>query len=1055
MSLKICTVNVRSLIKRIGCLNQLLFDNNVDVLCVQETWISNNNPIFITGYNWVGTQPTKKKGRGIGILVRKSLKFTVEEISHDTNNVEIIIIRINVDPGLLKVGCVYIHPNTPQEELNELEFYLDSNIIMCGDFNAHHSSWSLGKSNPRGKNLKRLFKKNSMKVVKLRDSPTLFNGMHKRWSSPDLIVVGHHYRRWIKNKRVGRDIGSDHLPLLADVILVKELKVLPQRQHWLYDRCDIDKYKSNLYSNLKEWLRKVKICKELSIDVCYKEWAEIVIDSATRYCPRSSGKYRLPGNPWWDKGCEEAVRARHRARHAMQRRNDMNSYFAYKEQNKKTEKILRSAKSKYWQKITSKMNLEDTYRFIRRYGGRGKAPDLVIAENGNQLRDSKAIANNIGKFFSNCGKKIAGPGRPEFVAPLVQPDKQSCEDEDVITENEILEFISIQNLKKASGPDQIHPFMLKLAPTSVLESLVWLFNWIYKNSKSPESWFIATIIPIPKTKGSKVPIDSFRPISMTSVVGKIFERIINKRLLKICDIAKCIPEFQNGFRRGRSTRDNILRLQKEIHKAFDEKKILLTVFLDIKKAYDCVDRRILYDQLASLNLSPKLRKWLEHFLKSKRVARVQFGTERSNLYEFEYGVPQGSPLSPLLFNIYTMGLEKLGSKNVSQFADDMVIWEKDTNIEKATQIVNHRLYNLLSWSEKLNLVFSTKKCICVPFTRKRVDNDFISIRIDGNVLEVANSAKYLGLIFDRRLTWGQHIASINLKCEKRVFLIKKLSNQVTGINQKILINLYKTLVRPVIEYGAEAWGDASITNLRRLESIEHRMLASSLGVNRLSSRMGVLLESGILPIKYRRLLQMYKHWLKVRNKINWSDILHIDHSNKSMSKRRRSFMHRFEQFCHVASVDKNNPVPISIVRKRIFMMWMAEANLFSSTSNIARSTFSIAKSKNGYKPFTLNRELGALWHQARLGTLPLNEFLHTIKVAKTPRCVHCNTSESVEHVILACPIYKNLHNHPGTRLASGGLGKVLDLDNPPPVKRKVASFIKTVLKKRKTYLKKK
>merc|ERR1711991_959321 len=134
------------------------------------------------------------------------------------------------------------------------------------------------------------------------------------------------------------------------------------------------------------------------------------------------------------------------------------------------------------------------------------------------------------------------------------------------------------------------------------------------------------------------------------------------------------PNFQNGLRTKRSTLDNLIIIQQEIHAAFKRKEYFLAVYLDIKKAYDCVNRTILLNIINKLGIRGNIFNYLRNFL-GDRFNRVRFKEEYSDFMEFKNGMPIGSPLSPILFNLYLADIEEYISEGISQFADDLVVWE--------------------------------------------------------------------------------------------------------------------------------------------------------------------------------------------------------------------------------------------------------------------------------------------------------------------------------------------------------------------------------------------
>ena len=160
----------------------------------------------------------------------------------------------------------------------------------------------------------------------------------------------------------------------------------------------------------------------------------------------------------------------------------------------------------------------------------------------------------------------------------------SHKDTKKISYEEIGLVIEEMSINKANGPDNISPFMIKKGGNSLISSLEKMFNRIWNNGVSPKHWFEAIVVPIPKLVKNVLKTDEFRPISLTSVCGKLFEKIIVKRINTICETNNWLPELQNGFRRKKSTINSLLKLQQEIHCCFKRKMYMATAFLDIKKS---------------------------------------------------------------------------------------------------------------------------------------------------------------------------------------------------------------------------------------------------------------------------------------------------------------------------------------------------------------------------------------------------------------------------------------------------------------------------------------
>ena len=196
--------------------------------------------------------------------------------------------------------------------------------------------------------------------------------------------------------------------------------------------------------------------------------------------------------------------------------------------------------------------------------------------------------------------------------------------------------------------------------------------------------------------------DEFRPISLLSIVGKLYDTILLERLQRVSDREKWIPEYQAGFRRHRSAIEHLIHLQQEAHSAFQEKKILVAAFLDLSKAYDCVDRSKLLQKLRDLGVCGQMRKYLESFL-GRRFSCVTYRNATSKMLEFTHGVPQGSPISPFLFNVYCAeALSQCGEGRGMQ-ADDTCVWRSHKSEKEACKLLTEDLASVHKFGKAHNM----------------------------------------------------------------------------------------------------------------------------------------------------------------------------------------------------------------------------------------------------------------------------------------------------------------------------------------------------------------
>jgi hypothetical protein len=279
---------------------------------------------------------------------------------------------------------------------------------------------------------------------------------------------------------------------------------------------------------------------------------------------------------------------------------------------------------------------------------------------------------------------------------------------------------ALKNLKsKAIGPDLIHNQMLANLSPDNREHMRHLFNILLLNGFAPQDWREAIIVPI--LKPSKQPTDplSYRPISLTSCLSKIMERVINTRLNWHLETRNLLQPNQSGFRPNRSTIDHIIALENDVSTGFASKLPTYAIFLDIAKAFDHTSTDGVLYKLGKLGVKGNLLHWIKSFL-SNRTAKVRVGNQLSEPRTLSKGVPQGAVLSPALFNVMMSDLPKPppGVKTKT-FADDVAVYTTAKNADKAEQILQPYLNRLYKWGKKWGLEFQAEKSTLLTFSRSR------------------------------------------------------------------------------------------------------------------------------------------------------------------------------------------------------------------------------------------------------------------------------------------------------------------------------------------------
>ena len=372
----------------------------------------------------------------------------------------------------------------------------------------------------------------------------------------------------------------------------------------------------------------------------------------------------------------------------------------------------------------------------------------------------------------------------------------------------------------APGPDGITTKMLQELGPSGKAFLLKIANKSLKKRQVPTIWRRATIVAIPKPGKPKDDPKSFRPISLTSCVGKIVERLIQGRIQHLLETTEVLAPEQAGFRASRSTEEQITRLAQTIMDSLEKPKMERTVLasIDLTAAYDRVHKDSLLLKMTDLNIPPCMIRWVRSFLADRR-ARVRWNDTFSREVKMSEGLPQGAVCSPMLWLCYANDLApvlKRQGVDIGMYADDLDISHSHRDIDTATAKVQAALDELEEWADTWHMNVSETKSKTILFSTHRDEVNSkrpIHLCLGNQVLEQVSEVSVLGVKFDTQLSFRPHITNTKTKVDKRISAMKALAGTRWGCRENTMRKLYKTFVQPVALYGCGTYMQfASATN---------------------------------------------------------------------------------------------------------------------------------------------------------------------------------------------------------------------------------------------------
>ena len=521
----------------------------------------------------------------------------------------------------------------------------------------------------------------------------------------------------------------------------------------------------------------------------------------------------------------------------------------YRNSRAKARRTIKSAKRKSWRTYVSNLNYKTptkkVWDMVRKISGKSKSASYhhlnYNFNNANETASTKQdIADTLASQF--CSNSSTSHYSEEFQKYKKEQEKtklnfKSSNNEEYNTSfnlGELKDAISKAH-DTATGPDEVHYQMLKHLPPKSLHALLHIFNDMWETGKFPESWELATIIPIPKPGKDHAEPNSYRPIALTSCLCKTLERMINVRLVWYLESNNLISPVQSGFRSERSTNDNLVRLEIFIRDAFVAKEHVVAVFFDLEKAYDTTWRHGIMRDLHDLGIRCRLATFIENFL-ADRWIQVRIGSTLSEKFDQAQGVPQGSILSTTLFNIKINSImDFLDPKtDGSLYIDDFCMCCRSKSMRTIERHLQQCINRIENWASHNGFKFSKSKTQCVHFCQLRKIHNDPELYLYGSLIPVVEDFKFLGVLFDRKLSFIPNIKYLKAKCLKALNLLKVLSHTDWGADRTVLLQPYRSLIRSKLDYGSIVYGSARPSYISSLDTVHHQGLRLALGAFRTS-----------------------------------------------------------------------------------------------------------------------------------------------------------------------------------------------------------------------------
>lgn len=773
--IRICQLNAEGLSRaKSEYISKLLLDQNIDMAIIQETHLEDENQQHsrgrIYGYDLLGA--TYHRSYGTATYIRSTIDNA--KLLHTATDLNIHQVVTKVAD--VTVVNIYKPPNISWPD-SILDTYPHP-TVYAGDFNSHHNTWKYRATDENGERLADWADSHSLSLIfDAKDRATFRSAAWNTETNPDLCFVSENAQNRpipITRKVLEDFPHSQHRPVILEIgIKIPIIRSTP-RPRWNFGKAQWDKYAARLDETIR-WIPP----KSSS----YSRFTKAIIATAKKCIPRGFRKEYIPG---WNDDMEHLH---------QQFQNSGDSEIADELLNR-----LNIERRKKWEETTSALDFRRSSRrawsLLKKLGSSNpparKTPEVSADQIAARVvKLSKAPGNKQQKTVVKKRLKTqrqATAAHPIYSRPFTVDDVNTA----------------LEDTKsgKAPGFDGIHPEFLKNCGKHTRVWLSKFYSDLLLTGNIPIKLKKSKIIAVLKpNKPGNLP-ESYRPIALLSSCYKLLERMLLNRLGP--QILEHTPIEQAGFRPHRSCVDQVLSLTTHIEAGFQKRLKSTVVFVDLTAAYDTVWREGLLYKFLNIIPCSRITSLLNNML-CDRPFQIITGDSKSKTRHLNNGLPQGSVLAPLLFNLYISDMPPTVSKKFG-YADDLALAARSNTIEDNNNTLSEDLSNLSKYFADWRLIPSMSKTevSCFHLNNKQARME-PQVYFNDNLLRYNPHPKYLGVTLDRTLSFKKHLENTAAKINTRNNIIHKLCGTTWGANASTLRTSSLSLVYSVAEYCAPVW----------------------------------------------------------------------------------------------------------------------------------------------------------------------------------------------------------------------------------------------------------
>ena len=791
-------LNINSIRNKFEALKEIV-GQNIDILMIAETKIDPSFPkeqFFFEGYAEPLRLDRNANGGGLLVYVRSNIPTTELKSFKFDDDIECICFEINLRGKKWAIFSIYRPPSQSQDHFIEnlgkaVDYYSENydNFLVVGDFNTVESD-QMVHNFMNGYALKNLVKE-----------PTCFKSDNPRCI--DLILTNKH--RSFQNTTTIATGLSDFHKMVLTVLKTTYRKSGPTVIHYRdYKQFSGDTFKQHL----GEELQKIQ-----SIDLNYDSFQTCFDKVLDQHAPVKKKYARANDGPFMNRTLRKAIMIRSRLKNKYYKNRTVENWEAFRKQRNLCVKLFKTEKRNFYRNLDisqvtdNKLFWKTVKPFISdKNKGNSK---ITLIEDDKIVSKDKEVAETLNNYFVTITDSLGLTENSDVITntedltdpidkaitkysnhPSIRNIRNFAHNEntfhfDKVSVEDMKIEISKLNPKKATTYKNIPPKILKATFDICADPLTTIFNDGVQEFLFPDQLKSADVTALHKS-GVKTSKTNYRPVSVLPTVSKIFERIMDRQMIEY--ITPHLSVLLCGFRKGFNTQHALIRMLEKWKVSLDNGETVGAILMDLSKAFDCIKHDLLLAKLDAYGFSREALSLINSFLEN-RQQRVKINGSFSSFKQLNLGVPQGSVLGPLLFNIYINDLLfSIEQTDICNYADDSTIYACDKNLENVVWRLENDSNTIIQWFANNFMKLNTDKCHLLMLGKG--SNGTVTVNIGNSTIENSGEEKLLGVTIDDKLTFEVHITKLCKKAGNKLFALSRMSPYMDSSKLRVLLRSF-------------------------------------------------------------------------------------------------------------------------------------------------------------------------------------------------------------------------------------------------------------------------